>query len=363
MFTYGKKEIDILEYTSLSARTLKAKLKQVSTSKYPDKMEISPIKLSVALGRTILSIDPRNIDLIFQVVSSFFNMQSIIDTKSKNLRVADSTMGKFRDFSLSGRIGELAQAINYIFAQEILKKPLVVDFKGFLIREGYIKKYPYIGKSPDFVSGSLGFNKITLIESKGACPNKERLLLKIRLRQGLEQCDEAQQYFVANKLPVIVQNSFASGVWFSTQSSKWNTAIHFSDPDYNDLDYSIDPMKLFRYHYASWFSLLGYYRQAIELVSNENISIKEPEETITIGDEKFYILEVSNYYFYYIFYELISRFGGFYRNRLKFGISKKIWNILKSHNANNIKNEEYYFEAISNEKYELFTDGTIIFLN
>lgn len=88
-------------------------------------------------------------------------------------------------------------------------------------------------------------------------------------------------------------------------------------------------MKLFRYHYASWFSLLGYYRQAIELVSNENISIKEPDETITIGEEKFYILDVSDYYPYYIGYELLSIFSGFYRNRLRFVISKKILNTLK----------------------------------
>jgi hypothetical protein len=362
VFTFGKKEIDIIEYTCLSARTLNAKLKQVSTSKYPNKMEISPIKLSVAMGRTILSIDPCNIDLVFQVVSSFFNMQSIIDTKAKNLRVADSTMGKFRDFSLSGRVGELAQAINYIFVQEVLKKPLVVDFEGFLIREGYIKKCPYIGKSPDFISGSIGSNKITLIESKGACPDIERLQLKTKLREGLEQCDEAQQYFTVNKLPVNVQNSFASGVWFS-KSSKWNTAIHFSDPDYNDLDYLLDPMQLFRYHYASWFALLGYYRQAIELVSNENVSIEEPDEIIEIGDEKFYILDVSDYYPYYMGYELIMIFSGVYRSRLRFGISQKIWNILKNHNGINIEKEEYYFEAISNEDYELFADGTIIFLN
>lgn len=205
MFFHGKKEIDIVEYTCSSARTPHARLRLNKSSIVAKKMEFSSIKLSVAIARTILSYDPSNLDLVFQSVSAFFNIQSIIGTKGRNLCLVDNIRDKFRDFSLSGRVGELAQALNYIFVQEILKKPLVVDFEGFLLAQGYWGLYPYKGQTPDFVVSDIGLSAISLIESKGSCPKEEGIKLKTTLRLGLEQCDKAQQYFIKNKLPINIK--------------------------------------------------------------------------------------------------------------------------------------------------------------
>lgn len=67
------------------------------------------------------------------------------------------------------------------------------------------------------------------------------------------------------------------------------------------------------------------------------------------------------YYFYG--YNYASLYRLVYNKTVKFGISQKIWNMLKSFKNIDVKNEQYYFKPISNEETELFADGTIIFIN
>ena len=364
MFFHGKKEIGIIEYTCSSARTPYASLVVNRASTVSRSMEFSSIKLSIAMARTILSYDPTNLDLVLQSMSSFFNYQSIINTGGRNLSIVDNIRERFRDFSLTGRVGELAQALNYIFIQEVLRKPLVVDFEGFLLRRGYLGRYPFNGKAPDFIAGRASSNIISLIESKGACPNEEGIKLKTTLRKGLEQCENGRNYFATNHLPFVVQNTYTSGVWFSTPLNTWNTAIHFADPEYiSDEKQISDPIMLAKYHYASWFTLTGYYRQALELVSNDNITLEDPQETRIINNEKFYVLNLDNYFMDYFYgsYDYASFYRRFYYKSVRFGISQRVWRILKGDNSQDIENKEFYFEPISNDDMELFADGTIIF--
>lgn len=355
MFFSGKKEIDVVEYTCSSTRKKHARLQKETNSVVGNKLEFSATKLSIALARTILSSDPSNLDLRFQILSSFFNMQSMVDTKSRNLRLNENITRKFRDFSLTGRIGELAQALNYLFTQELLKYPIVVDYEGFISNQNTPSLPEYIGEVPDFVAVKNNENKITLVESKGSCPKKQDSKLKTVLREALEQCDNGKDYLETN-LFYNVQNTYASGIWFSMSSNSWNTTLHFSDPNY-DSNYRLkDFIELIRYHYCSWFALFGYYKQVFELLGNENISLEKPEKSIFIGDDEYYIFDRDNNYYPYntmtYNYYLENRF-------IAFGISYKVWEALKD--PGTIQNiEEYYNEPISNEEMELFADGTVL---
>lgn len=359
MFILGKKEVDIIEYTCSSTRKLNSRLHKKSDSRVGGKLEFSAIKLSVALARTILSSDPSNLDLMFQICSSFFNMQSMIDTKSRNLKVNINVLNKYRDFSLTSRIGELAQAVNYLFVQEMLKYPAVVDYEGFISNQKNSLLPKYVGEIPDFIASKNNMSEIIIIESKGSLPAKKNFKLKSILREALDQCDNGK-FYIEKNLPFNVKNTFSSGVWFSKPSNNWNTTLHFSDPSY-DSNYSLsESRKLLRYHYSSWFALFGYYKIVFELLEDDGnlFNALNTNTTIEIKNEKYYIFDLNQYSNDYKYY--ISNFFDLFDNKvMAFGISCKVWNFLKdSYVMLNL--DEFWNDSVSSDKMELFADGTVL---
>jgi hypothetical protein len=65
MFSWGHRTLPIVEYTSASARANRARLRQTTNTHNP--IEIKPIRLAVALAKTILTRDPSDLDLLYEV--------------------------------------------------------------------------------------------------------------------------------------------------------------------------------------------------------------------------------------------------------------------------------------------------------
>ncbi|PYG86766.1 hypothetical protein LY28_02792 [Ruminiclostridium sufflavum DSM 19573] len=363
MFLTGKKEINIIEYTCTSARKTRARLKIDTSSTVSKKIELTPLRLAVAMARTILSAKPNDIEYLFQGISAYFNIQILIDSSKKNLRIKNESIEKYRDFSLSSRIGELAQGINYLFAQEILKYPIVLDFQNYI--KTFKPSVSYCGESPDFIICGKESNKIAILESKGSCPSKINFKLKSTIKYGLEQCKSAENFIKKHTFPVSVQNSYASGVWFSSSSKSWESAIHFSDPSNdNEID-TLDYHKMLRIHYSTWFTMLGYIKLANELLSDSTIEIVEPYKS-EIYEGNTYILFESNSLFYPVFKPDGVAKSNFLEKNVIFGLAERVLKLIQSPHSQNSLNEDtspIFFEPISNDDVELFADGTIAFYN
>ncbi|GHV92468.1 hypothetical protein AGMMS50268_29710 [Spirochaetia bacterium] len=348
MFITGKKEVAIYEYTHASVSTTGAHLKKNGNNDY---LNFSSLRLSIAMARTILSKNPADLDLFFQACSSFFGMQTIIESSDPKLKLTNDYSIKFRDFSLTGRIGELAQAINYIFAQDYLKYPIVVDFWGYISSQ-LPSTITYKGQSPDFVLKKFGVNSISLLESKGSCPWKSTDKLKSKLNEALEQCDAGSTFISDNKIPVTIDKKYASCVWFSN-TNEWDTRIGFCDPEGVANKYNTDSHSLFRYHYASWFSMIGLFKFSKQLLNNEIRKPLRPNKYYTNRDERFLVFDPK----FIESYQEIIEIPYFEWRKAKFGISEKIWDILidGQEEIENLK-----FEPVSKEKVEIFADGTIV---
>jgi hypothetical protein len=361
MFTYGRKYVDLVEYTSNSAITKKVHLKKVPNSNYTSRLEFSATRLAIALARTIMALEPGNFDLVFQTISAYFNLQSIVDSGKKSLSLKSGFKTVYRDFSGTSRIGELAQAISYLFCQDILGYPLVLDYDSFLVSQGY----PALaGSTPDFVISHILSQNVNLLESKGAVPINPVRGLKTVMREGLEQCEEGKNHLSLNAGGVPVSNTFVTSVWFAEANSPWLTTLNFADPKDENKKPIENPLAVVNYHYATWFMLLGYYHQAVELVSEGKLSLETPKKTITYNNESFYVFDY-NYYSHFLdllFPHWNLPLGMSYFNHYKFGISKKVWRLLQSESIS-FEHENLIFKPVSNDEVELFTDGTLIFYN
>jgi hypothetical protein len=279
----------------------------------------------------------------------------MIDSRKKNLRLSINTRHKLRDFSLTGRIGELAQAINFIFAQDVLKSPIVVDFEGYISSFNSISNYT--GEAPDFIISKIGSSTISILESKGSHPTSLNKNLKTALREGLEQCENAKNFIVNNNIAININQTFAAGAWFADVQSPWDTTIGYSDPIEYREEVEFDDLALMRYHYASWFSMIGLFNYSLQLISNEPLFFERPTEVYEYENERFYLFDSNWRPYMYNEISLFSNFG-FYRF-VKFGIAEKVWNILTG-NELNLENSDIQFLSLSEEGIEIFSDGTLV---
>ncbi|MEH7111566.1 hypothetical protein V7124_04180 [Neobacillus niacini] len=353
----GRRSINLEEYTCVSARTKHSRL-IIKTRTGPTQLHFSALRVSVALARTILSINPRRIELAFQSMSSILSLQTLVGN-TKKLALVDDINLKFRDFSLTTRVGELAQAISYLFAQDILGKPIIVDFEGYLRSQGHYIKVDK-QSSPDFVlCDSLKAKQIDLLESKGSTVNQVKNGLKSTLRVALEQCDSGKSILAASPIGSAVKNSFGTVVLFPEESvTSWDACVHFSDPEI-ETDVTVkDPLALIKYHFASWFMLIGLTEEAVGLASGENLQMMQPIEEKIVDDKKYYILNKSHGLFPNIINDdFFAKIGS---EKKKYGIASEVFELLSTGDFQSIKDHLLIYNPISNDDMELFSDGTII---
>lgn len=362
MFT-GIRKIKVQEYTCDSARNKGTKLQKVQ-SNGKTHLEFTSIRLAVSIALTILSSNPKLRDFVKFSISSFINLSSMIgnhpNSKNSNLVLIDDINEMLRDFSFSTRIGELAQGISFMFAQDILEKPHVVDFDGYAKSQKHSFNKT-VKSSPDFVLHDLSnLRKITLLESKGSTRNQVNNGLKSTLKKALQQCEDGKVSLSSNNVASHVENSYGVAVLFSKESDTWDSCIHFVDP-FSDSEGELEnPESLIKYHYSSWFMLVGLEKQAVALANGENIEItlpKRDEGTVVVKGNKYYLFENSN-----IFGDCSlgksGCFGGLDKVG-KFGISSEILDRLTGIGGKKFDEEVPVFEPYSDDNYEVFRDGML----
>jgi hypothetical protein len=135
MFWYGRKNLQIEQFTSTSAGLPRVRLARIPQAWPP--LEVTPIRLAVSMAKAKLTADPRYTVLAIEAAATYVRLQFSIASKGNNLRVVDDFRSLYRDFSFHAYVGELGQAVSFLFAQERLGFPVVVDFEGFLRRFNY----------------------------------------------------------------------------------------------------------------------------------------------------------------------------------------------------------------------------------
>lgn len=345
MFLSGARMLPIAEYTSSSVR---GKGRLIPNRQARMKLRINPFRLSSAMAHSILSANPRDWDVLFMALSTYIGVQPLIGSHRNEIRLAPGARTKFRDFSKSSRIGELAQGVAWLYAQEGLNHPIVIDFNAYLQTQGIP---PKPGSSPDFVIGaSLAPRTISLLESKGSCPRTERDRLKEKLAEALDQCDAGLTHLRHHGQPS-VRNKYAAALWLAEIGDPWKPVLHVADPDDEPQVQVAKPERLMRHHYATWFMLAGLREIGENLLSEQQHRLQTPAHEISIRGTAYYLFEAPQSLWTWLHVAPWIRY---------FGIAKAVFDVLI--HRGDLKNMvDTQFEPFSWDLFEGFADGVIIF--
>ena len=331
----GKKEIQVVQYTPESVK--KAGVRLAETGELQTIL-FSSRKLIVALARTILSINPTDADLAYQAISSYSALYPLIHPE-KEFRFIAHVDRKIRDYILSTRTGELAPALGYLFAQEQLNKPFVIDFKGLV---------------GDDVTQTAVPDQLALALTGGACflesKGSKDMRNKGKLRDAIVQSENG-----ATLVDVITEASYGLFISIPKADTDYPAAIHYTYT-LNDGEPAQHDMRTLIYrHYASWFMLLGLREIAERLANGEAMAMKKPKKTVRIQKKKYYILDASDS----LFFQAIKVWDKQFK-KVQFGIAEDVFAFLTG--AENVEINLPPLPAVKKqgEKFELFTDGTII---
>lgn len=257
--------LDVQEYQSPPTSVAGAK-KTHALKLSVTTIEFSMFRLAVAVAKSILTRDPKDIDIIKEVRAAFYVLDSMVSSTNGNLRACTGFRKKYRDFSKTSRTGELAQALTFILAQEHLDYPVVVDFDGFLDSQG-IRAMDSDQKAPDFAlllrNGSM---QPSLIESKGACPPKASLAPKGKFREALEQCDIADLHIATHAgRSYRARNLFGTFARISEAGDAWDSVICYCDPSADATEGMEFPISAVQRYFAAWLTLSGHLELAAAL--------------------------------------------------------------------------------------------------
>ncbi|MDO3624342.1 hypothetical protein Q3O98_25030, partial [Ralstonia pseudosolanacearum] len=184
----------IEEYSSSDISTPYARPKSINSRVF----HFSFFRITVAAAKSILTRDPISPQIWKDLRAAFYILDSIVECVNGNLRLIPEFRKRYRDFSRTARIGELAQALTFVLAQDVLEYPIVCDFDGFLSTQG-IPSMKWDEKTPDYALLFKGGSKnLSLIESKGSCPQEETLSPKRSLNEALTQCKSADAHIRAS---------------------------------------------------------------------------------------------------------------------------------------------------------------------
>lgn len=301
-FWYNEFELDLVEYESSSITTPNCHAKKVAHGGLlpaSGKMRFSQLRLAVALAKTILTRDPSDEDLIKEVRAGLYVLDSLLDMTVANLRLTDRFRKKFRDFSKSSRIGELAQATSFVFAQEVLGHPLVVDFDGYL-QSQKIPEVPPKFRAPDFaLLFRSGTHRPSLLESKGTSPSEKTVAVKADLKDALDQCCAGESHILAHAKPFYrAKNSFATALVAAEIKDAWPSFFAFCDPADGDDQGMHDPIGAARQYYSAFLLLVGQRKFSRELfASTLRIGAIERSTALTqIGNVSYFVFNMHRMY-------------------------------------------------------------------
>ena len=325
------------------------------------KFTINNLRLSYAIARTLCSHHPDKQEYYLDTMASYLGLLNIVlhPTPDNEFLLIKDRVKRLRDFSRTSRIGELAQGINYLFTQERLGYPFIVDYHFFCDRIGVDTS----GQTPDFVVLSPDARILGLMESKGEGP-LTRFSVKGKLKSAIKQLRAARRKLRSHLPPINPSRIIPCCTKFSSADGGVST-IHYSHiVNRRAGDPGRSALQLFKIHYASWFYMVGDFARAQQLVANEPmLPIPEEGDIYTFDPElKVYWVEAirvntesagSLIHFGFDSWHPHPR-----RRNFAIGIHQSVVNVL-TQDSDTIENFEV--EASESEgNYEWFKDATVI---
>lgn len=268
--------IDALEYSSAAIKT-KNNVKAKPYNNPRKILRINLVRLASAIAKTMHSNPIGRLEFLFAVFEQISALQRHTASFSKNpsnLRLRDDYFMKnrgLRDFSKSTLEGQYAQGISFLFFQDLLGVPALLDFDKYCRDE----KIPELGgqsSRPDFI-GCKKPNEYWIVESKA---NLESTSIKQELREGLEQCDDGKTHLTANG-QATPTCSYCSLVSFRLENSSEDTTIHYADPKNEPNGREFNSLKFLRSYYENALLSLGYEGNPQDIWSSDNAELFKSE--------------------------------------------------------------------------------------
>ena len=331
----GEKEIQVVQYTPESVKKAGVRLAETGDVQT---LSFSSRKLIVALARTILSMNPKDADLVYQAISSYSALYPLIHPE-KEFRFIAHVDHKIRDYILSTRTGELAPALGYLFAQEQLNKPFVVDFKGMVSND--------VAQTavPDQLAMALT-GEASFIESKGSKDMRN----KGKLRDAILQSEKG-----TTLVDLATDAYYGLFISIPKADADYPAAIHYTYTLNEEERAKSDIQTLIYRHYASWFMLLGFQQVAESLANGEPMTMKKPKKTVQIKKKKYYIVDAKGS----LFFQAIKVWDKQFK-KVQFGIAEDVFAFLTG--ADNAEINLMPLPPVQKQReFELFADGTVIF--
>lgn len=316
------------------------------------------IRIAYATARTLCSYHADDKELYHDIIASFLSHLNILSKNTSDfLQLKNSRLERLRDFSKTAQIGELAQGTNSLFIQDKLNYPYVVDFHLF---HKLVYKIPYgKGKTPDFVILDKNLNETGLFESKGESAKKSGIAGK--LQKALIQLRGITKPCADHLIPCCTK-------FTDDRTDAAKSSIHYNIFSNDCSKDKPQPLKILRMSYVSWFYLVGDFKRASELLSDENLTPLLPQQA---AENIIYDLEFDNngqkvYWVKHNFGrtfltpELILHYefwsDEIFEGPLRIGIYEEAVKRL----INNSLEGDNFTAAPSDESYERFADGTVI---
>lgn len=352
---FGQKNIEVSEYTNTSVITRRAELLQVNNH---NPLTFNGWRLSIAMARTLCNQHIGIPELYFDIMQSIFSLQFLINGANNNIRLNSNRLNRLRDFSRTNKVGEVAQAMTWLYLVEESNFPFVNDFELFCTNNGIV--IPPNSSTPDFIAQDTNkTTNICIAESKGKLINSPATI-KSKLKKGLNQCDVGEILVNTTGTHTVVKKlCFCSE--FSREIDATNSQLHFVDPDkpVNNIDYSD---YIFRAHYSNWFYLIGDFNNADKLLKGNNIEFNEKVFTKKeIQGEVYWVTNFVDKVFSSFrninsnIRPLILISDYLLSNKINIGISEKVVNSLKNKDI-----EKFDYIAPKSDKDIFFKDGTIL---
>lgn len=228
--------IPIIEYASAKGGALLAPPLQPFV--------VNDRQLVVSMVRSTLTVNSGKGSRKYMAAIVRPTLEFLLDwSHAPHLRVSTAFLDVVRDFSVTGRIGELAQGVSFAYWKWARGYSSITDFGP------WAKKLvpPYSGKkSPDYVMLNPTTGGIAIMEAKGTRSANH----KAPMGRALRQCKAALAH-------VPTPQGFGSVLTLDSINPAGFGVLHIRDPE--NIAEVTEEMKyyLFRRSYASWFDLVG----------------------------------------------------------------------------------------------------------
>lgn len=353
----GLKKISIKEYDIDSVIVDSKKrnsLREKNSSLFNTTLSFSGKSLAIAISRTSFSQNPVPYLMFKGLTNSNIERYSYV-ISNQEIFSLNENIDYFMDFLKSANTGQLGQGINYLLADRVLNYSYIVNFESFIANycnntyptfHGPYRNFNKFSlgdildkKSPDFIIQKGIHRNVSILESKSTTSDSVRSELK----KGLKQCLAGEEKLFRKGFKI--DNSYVSTVKLKKENENKSSQIYLVDPAYDGRNKELS-FEIIRFHYASWFAMIGDRVNAKRLLENKPIvDTIEPVEEFIKDNQVFLIFDFS------------IRFKFSFR----VGIHSRIFQMLKQTDGD-FQNEfwKYKFKELSDEKIEIFNDGTLI---